>query len=106
MAVVALSAAAATGAWAVLTVGERPAQIVESREVTVQAQEGTLEESYRVGITVERQAAAKLWVAGEGGILTAVEASAGENRSGDVIVRVDEQPVRVVSGAVPAYRTM
>lgn len=82
-----------------MTTGEAPVPD------TVRVEEGTL------GRTLRRPATAAWEVAGTiqaptGGIITEVVAASGLVGPGEVLLRIDERPVVLVPGDIPAFRTL
>lgn len=101
-----LGAGAGVG-WAAATVFRPPADdIVEATYTLVQVEHGTVSSS--VGLTVGAEWTVQpAGVNRATGVVTAISVGYGDNvGTGTELYRVDERPVLVAAGAVPAYRDM
>lgn len=93
--------------WALKAVFTAPQDVQsELQDVTFESYQGTLEDSLQLNASVS-------WVPVPAGVnrstgtVTEVNVSSGEQvKTGAALYSVDEQPVHVAQGAIPAYRTL
>jgi peptidoglycan hydrolase-like protein with peptidoglycan-binding domain len=86
---------------------DRPTVAAETpaAPVTFRVEEGTLGRTLRLPATGTWEVAGTIQ-SPAGGVITAVVTKSGLLRAGDVLLRIDERPVVLLPGDVPAFRDM